>query len=671
MTLRSKFLVVFLLLVSVLYANYPNFLEFVPGLKSENVDFYKEKTATIQEALEALHALDLFLVDTEKEAIQVIGSDSSKVRALLEIDLFDDVFEDLKVVEEAGEYLLTSSTKNLTNIASDLNQLVLNAKRVEKVEFDTANSEILFFANEESLLFKNLEPIRSFIGDELDFFEDVEKNAYSSKKKDPNLLIHLGLDLKGGIYLDLGIDIDKIFENLAINLREDLTNYFLDEGIYFSDIELAEDKNSLNVYLASGQSFDWQQQEIQDLLGDFEIETEEEGIYRAFLAASKKTTIEENSLEQVINILNNRVNLLGVKEPSIQRKGEDAIVVQLPGQTDPARARNVIQQSAKLDFRMVEENISPDAPGDNLVFPYEQKDSLTGEIINIEEIVVEDRVILSGEMVKEARVAYSQTTAQPYVTIDFNSEGGRLFAAITEKNVGRSLAIILDGKVQSFPRINEAIYGGSAQITGDFSNQEAADLALVLRSGYLPTSLIINEERTVGASLGEDSIRASMIALLLGFVFVILLLLIYYQLAGLFCIFALLFNILIIFAALSYFQATLTLPGMAGIILTVGMAVDANILIFERIKEELGLNTNLHKAIGQGYQRSLWTILDANITTLLASLILFQFGTGPIKGFAVTLSIGIVASLFTSLFVSRFLFELFYKKAAKNQKLAI
>lgn len=671
MNLKSKFFAIILLLVSVLYANYPNFLEFIPGLKNDNELFYRQKIEVFQKSLDALHQLDLFLVDTEKKAIQIIGSDASKVQVLLEVDLFNEVFEDLDLIEQEGGYWITSSQKNLTNAASNLNQLALNAKRIDRIEFAESSSELLFFASKENILFKNLEPVRTFLGDDLDFFENIEKGAYSSKKKEPDLLINLGLDLKGGIYLDLGIDIDEIFENLAINLRENLTNYFLETGIYYSALDLVDDKTALNIYLATGQDFDWQQEKVQDLLGFYEIETIEAGNYRAFLPESEKKNIELSSLEQVINILNNRVNLLGVKEPSIQRKGEDSIIVQLPGQTDPARARSIIQQSAKLDFRLVEENISPDAPGDHLVFPYEQKDPLTGEILNIEEIVVKDRIIMSGEMVQAARVAYSSSTGQPYITIDFNSEGNSLFASITEKNVGKRLAIILDDKVQSFPRINEAIYGGNAQITGAFTNQEASDLALVLRSGSLPTSLIINEERTVGASLGEDSIRSSMIALLLGFVFVILLLLVYYQIAGLFCIFALIFNILIIFASLSYFQATLTLPGMAGIILTVGMAVDANILIFERIKEELELQTNLHKAVGQGFQRSLWTILDANITTLLASLILFQFGTGPIKGFAITLSIGITASLFTSLFVSRFLFEFFYRNAPKEKKLAI
>ena len=672
MNLRSKFVVIGLLFFGVIYANYPNFLEFIPGLKKEDNSFYYlQKIEVFQRSLQALQSLDLFLVDEEKKEISVIGTDTSSIKELQKIEFFSDLFSEVEIIQKEDNYFLTSNNKNLSNIAENFNNLVLNTKKIEKIEFHEENLEILFFAKEDKTLFKGLEPIRSFIGDDLDFFYNPNTKAYSSKKKDAELLISLGLDLKGGIYLDLGIELNKIFENLAINLREELRNYFLEEGVFFSELVLSNEKNSLDISLVGNQEINWDKEKLQALLGYFEIRKNQLGGYEAFLPVSQKSTIEAAAIDQVINILNNRVNLLGVKEPSIQKKGIDSIIVQLPGQADPARARSIIQQSAKLDFRLIIQNADPDTPGENLVLTYEQKDTITGEITSVEELVVADRVIMSGEMVKDAKVIYSQTTGQPYVAVDFNNTGASVFAKITKENVGGNLAIILDNKIQSYPRINEPIYGGSAQISGNFTSQEASDLALVLRSGSLPTSLIINEERTVGASLGEDSIRASMIALLLGFVIVILLLLIYYQLSGLFCIFALIFNILIIFACLSYFRATLTLPGMAGIILTVGMAVDANILIFERIKEEMATNNNLHKSIGQGYRRSLWTILDANITTLLAAAILFQFGTGPIKGFALTLSIGIIASLFTSLFVSRFLFELFYRKTSKEKKISI
>ena len=672
MGLRSKFIVIFLLFAGVLYVNYPNFLEFIPGLKKDSSALYQEKARSFQSALSLLHSLDLFLVDKENNRIAVIGTDPSAVLELASLDLFSEFFQNLETWHQEDSYFLLfkQNTKNVTAIAADLNDLISYAKKITKIEFFAGTSEIGFFAQEGELLFEGTEPIRSFLANELDWLYNPELKFYSSKEKDPKLLVNLGLDLKGGIYLDLDLQLEPIFENLAKNLREDLRGYFLENNIFFLNIELAVDRSSLNILLTPNQEVDWQTQDIQQILSDFVIEDQGKGVFLAKIPDDKKDIIQASALDQVVNILNNRIDLLGVKEPTIQKKGKNSIVVQLPGQSDPARARKIIQQSAKLEFRFVVENANPEYPEENLVLVYEQKDTQSGEILSVERIVVEDIVVLSGERVKDARVSYSQTTGVPYVTLTFNSQGADIFGEITAKNVGRNLAIVLDDKIQSYPRINEAIYGGNAQITGNFSNKEASDLALVLRSGSLPTSLVINEERTVGASLGEDSIRSSMIALLLGFIFVILLLLCYYRLAGLFCIFALIFNILIIFAALSYFQATLTLPGMAGIILTVGMAVDANILIFERIKEELA-STNLHKAIGQGFQRSLWTILDANITTLLASIILFYFGTGPIKGFAVTLSIGIVASLFTSLFVSRFLFEFFYRTAPKEQKLSI
>ena len=484
------------------------------------------------------------------------------------------------------------------------------------------------------------------------------------------LLISLGLDLKGGIYLDLSINTEELFENLLKNLREDLNVYFSENGIFVLDMRVIDERN-LEIRLDPSQEVDWQSDKLSSYLSNTNIQPQGEGVFLATLGSAEINKIKEKTLEQVINTLNNRIDQLGVKEPSIQKKGDDSVIVQLPGQTDPARARRIIQQSAKLEFRFVVENLEPENAGNNLVLISEVKDEKTGEVLGTNQVVVEDRVVLGGELIREARVSFSQNTGLPYVTLVFNSKGATAFGEITEKNVGRRLAVILDNKVQSSPVIQEAIYGGNAQISGSFTNKEASDLALVLRSGSLPTSLVINQERTVGASLGEDSVRNSMLALAFGFLLIILLILGYYRISGAFCIVALVFNILFIFAALSYFEATLTLPGMAGIILTVGMAVDANILIFERIKEELKKIPSSQAAIQRGFELSRWTILDANITTLLAAGILFYFGTGPIKGFSITLSIGILASLFTSLFVTRFLFEVFYLRSFKAKKVSI
>ena len=672
MNLRYKFIVILLLLLAILYANYPNFLELLPDKQNSNLAFYQQKEKELQSSLQDLHNLNLFIVEKENNKILVVGADLEEVETLQSNLLLNRFFKDYEIKEEASKvYLYWSGDENdLVKNAEQLNNLVLNAKKIESITFQRDNSQLFFAVKDDSQISLNEEPIKTFLADDLDWVYDFIAAGYSSRLKKADLLISLGLDLKGGIYLDLDLDLDTLLSNVLKNLAVDLRNYFNEQSIFLLNLEVI-DSRSLQVRLDPSEVIDWQSEELDNYLNAFEVIPEGEGLFTIAISQTEIARIQQDAIDQVINTLNNRIDLLGVKEPSIQKKGDNSIVVQLPGQTDPARARRVIQQSAKLEFRFVVENGDPENPENNLVLNYEVKDSGTGAIINVEQVVVEDIVMLAGDVIREARVIFSNTTGLPYVSIDFDSKGAADFAELTEKNVGRQLAIILDNKIQSYPVIQEAIYGGQAQITGSFSNKEASDLALVLRSGSLPTSLVINEERTVGASLGEDSVRDSVTALLFGFLLVILLLAIYYQLSGLFCIFALLFNILFIFAALSYFKATLTLPGMAGIILTVGMAVDANILIFERIKEELKQTSNIKQAVKLGFSRSSWTIVDANVTTLLAAAILFYFGTGPIKGFSVTLSIGIIASLFSSLFITRFFFELFYLRKLKVIKLSI
>ena len=672
MNLRYKFIVILLLLLAILYANYPNFLELLPDKQNSNLAFYQQKEKELQSSLQDLHNLNLFIVDKENNKILVVGAGLEEVKTLQSNLLLNRFFKDYEIKEEASKvYLYWSGAENdLVKNAEQLNNLVLNAKKIESIAFQKDNSQLFFAVKDDSQISSNEEPIKTFLADDLDWVYDFIAAGYSSRLKKADLLISLGLDLKGGIYLDLDLDLDTLLSNVLKNLAVDLRNYFNEQSIFLLNLEVI-DSRSLQVRLDPNEVIDWQSEELDNYLNAFEVIPEGEGLFTIAISQTEIARIQQDAIDQVINTLNNRIDLLGVKEPSIQKKGDNSIVVQLPGQTDPARARRVIQQSAKLEFRFVVENGDPENPENNLVLNYEVKDSGTGAIINVEQVVVEDIVMLAGDVIREARVIFSNATGLPYVSITFDSKGAADFAELTEKNVGRQLAIILDNKIQSYPVIQEAIYGGQAQITGSFSNKEASDLALVLRSGSLPTSLVINEERTVGASLGEDSVRDSVTALLFGFLLVILLLAIYYQLSGLFCIFALLFNILFIFAALSYFKATLTLPGMAGIILTVGMAVDANILIFERIKEELKQTSNIKQAVKLGFSRSSWTIVDANVTTLLAAAILFYFGTGPIKGFSVTLSIGIIASLFSSLFITRFFFELFYLRKLKVIKLSI
>ncbi len=672
MQLRYKFVVILLLFLAIVYANYPNVWELIPGLRQDNTVFYKEKEKNIRLALKSLHELQLFLVEKEKGRIQAIGTNASFLQSLTKQHLIGGFFENFTIKEEEGKTYLypTDSKKSISELAEQFNRLSLNSKKIDSVEYQVEKQQLFFSLQNNRLLTPISEPVKTFLADELDWVYDAALGGYSSRKKKSDLLISLGLDLQGGIYLDLSLNTEELFENLLKNLREDLNSYFSENSIFVLGIQIVDNRN-LEIRLDPSQEIDWQGDKLSSYLNNVSIQEQGEGVFLATLGDAEVSRIQKRTLEQVINTLNNRIDQLGVKEPSIQQKGEDSVIVQLPGQTDPARARRIIQQSAKLEFRFVVDNSDSENPGNNLVLISEIKDEKTGEILGTNQIVVEDRVVLGGELIREARVSFSQTTGLPYVTLVFNSKGAKVFGEITAKNIGRRLAVILDNKVQSSPTIQEAIYGGNAQITGSFTNKEASDLALVLRSGSLPASLIINQERTVGASLGEDSVRDSMLALVFGFLLIILLILGYYRISGAFCIVALVFNILFIFAALSYFEATLTLPGMAGIILTVGMAVDANILIFERIKEELKKAHNLQTAIQRGFELSRWTILDANITTLLAAGILFYFGTGPIKGFSITLSIGILASLFTSLFVTRFLFEVFYLRNFKAKKVSI
>ena len=364
---------------------------------------------------------------------------------------------------------------------------------------------------------------------------------------------------------------------------------------------------------------------------------------------------KKDAPERALEIISNRVNQFGVSEPVIHRQGVDEIVVQLPGVTDRERALELIGRTALLEFNLVSDD------------PQKLKDALDGKVVtgyelkelNKEKLLVAKKAALTGEYLVDASVEYSQQTfGQPYVSLEFDSKGAGAFDKITGDNVGRRLAIVLDGNVHSAPRINERISGGRAQISGSFSQEEANDLAIVLRAGALPAPIIIEEERTVGPSLGRDSIRKGVRSVLIGGIAVVAFMAAYYLFAGLVANFTLLLNLIIIMGALAYFKATLTLPGIAGIVLTIGMAVDANVLIFERIREELRLGKHLLSAITSGYKKAFLTILDSNLTTLITAIILFQFGTGPVKGFAMTLSIGILASMFTALVVTRVILEL-------------
>ncbi|MGB2600508.1 MAG: protein translocase subunit SecD [Candidatus Omnitrophota bacterium] len=364
--------------------------------------------------------------------------------------------------------------------------------------------------------------------------------------------------------------------------------------------------------------------------------------------------------QRALEVIRNRIDQFGVLEPVIQLQGNNRLLVQLPGVTDRERAKEIIGRTAHLEFKLVSDDpeLLKKAMNGEVVEGYEIKETATRDDKK-ETLLVETDAVLTGDMLVDATTEFSQQGfGQPYVSLELNDKGADIFADVTGRNVGKRLAIVLDNEVQTAPVIRERIPSGRAQITGNFSLEESKDIALILRAGALPAPVNIIEERSVGPALGKDSVQKGIQAIVIGGICVLAFMAIYYLFAGLIADFALILNIFIITGALSYFGATLTLPGIAGLVLTIGMAVDANVLIFERIREESRLGKSLRAAIHAGYDKAFWTILDANVTTLITALILFQFGTGPIRGFATTLSIGILASMFTALVVTRLILDI-------------
>jgi preprotein translocase subunit SecD len=393
------------------------------------------------------------------------------------------------------------------------------------------------------------------------------------------------------------------------------------------------------------------------------------------LLQNAKERIMKMSADQALETIRNRIDQFGVSEPEIRPQEDNRILVQLPGIKDSKRAIELIGKTALLEFKLVDEEhsvedaLKGDIPAGSEILYEDSIDRKTGRKTQVP-YLLKKRTLLTGEYITDARVQIDNMYNEPYVSLSFDARGARLFEQITGDNIKKRLAIVLDNKVNSAPVIQDKISGGRAQITGRFTTDEARDLAIVLRAGALPAPVTILEERTVGPSLGKDSIEMGFKSVLIGGLAVVLFMAIYYALAGLIADLALLLNVFFIMAGLAFFGATLTLPGIAGIILTIGMAVDANVLIFERIREESRIGKTPRSAIEAGFDKAFVTILDSNVTTLIAGLILFQFGTGPVRGFAVTLSIGIVTSVFTAVFVSRILFDYLYVQR-KMRKLSI
>lgn len=483
--------------------------------------------------------------------------------------------------------------------------------------------------------------------------------------------LHLGLDLQGGMHLVLGVDVDKAVESRVDGIVDQVETELKEKDIIFKRVARAgNDRLVIVVYdEEAGRQVDAFMGEGG--FGDLEpltLETTGGYIEKYFRFSSDAVaSIKDNAVKQALETLRNRIDQFGVSETVLQRQGSDRILVQLPGVKDPKRAVALLGKTALLEFKMVADNVDPVAaakgvlpPGTRLLYE-RQVDRRSGAVSQIP-VVVFDKTVLTGDLVSDAQVRIDPRFNEPYVSIDFNAVGAKRFDQITAANVNRRMAIVLDDTVYSAPVIRERISGGSAQISGSFDEQEATDLAIVLRAGSLPAPVTILENRTVGPSLGLDSIQRGILSVIIGGIALVVVMALYYHLAGVVANLALVLNLVFIMAMLSLFKASLTLPGIGGIVLTLGMAVDANVLIYERIREELRLGKSARNALDAGYSKAFLTIMDANITTLIAALVLFQFGTGPVKGFAVTLSIGIVASLFTAIFVSRVIFDFFLER---------
>ena len=499
-------------------------------------------------------------------------------------------------------------------------------------------------------------------------FVENDNNFLLSKK------VNLGLDLQGGSYLLLEVDSQPVvkqkLQNKLISLRKalrdekikykelKLTKKAINFKILEDDIQRFDDffldkKNLINVYYDRYRSheMDYSIKDLGDLFPEHDLVT---------ITYTKFGLIEikNSTLDQSLEIVRKRIDEVGTKDPTIIRRGNDRILIELPGLDDPNRIKKLLGKTANLTFRLVSDT----------------EDNFGSELMSFEnsenQLNVGKRVIVSGDNLTNAKPTLDNQTNQAVVSFTFDRVGAKKFGRTTTDNVGKQLAIILDNKIVSAPVIREPILSGTGQITGNFTFQSATDLALLLRSGALPAPLTIIEERTVGPDLGEDSIKAGSISLAIGFLLVIIYMIFKYRQLGIIADLALIINLILLIGILTILEATLTLPGIAGIILTVGMAVDANVLIFERIKEEIKIEKSTIHAFAMGYQKAQSAVLDANITTLISAIILFFLGSGPVKGFAVTLGIGILTTLFCAYFFARHLSSIYVMKN-KNKQIVI
>ncbi len=532
-----------------------------------------------------------------------------------------------------------------------------------------------------------------------------------------NWRLNLGLDLQGGIHLVMGVDVNKALKDKADAISEEMKDYLKQKGVKVISASRIEGTDRIKLVVEKG-DFEKTKDIIRRDYTNLKIKSRNSDSGEFILEYTDRYTkfVKDNAVDQAIKTIRNRVDEFGVSEPTISRFGESSILIQLPGMKDPDRAKSLIGKTAQLEFKIVDdesdfmaklaqnlpEGIQSEQDGyegkGGKIVRYtflKSKDKkkleefLKGKVPKDHQVLFQKytqklqtwyrtfylfkKTALTGDYIIDANVQIQRDNNRPYVSLTFNRKGAEIFERVTKQNVKKRMAIILDNQVISAPVIQQRIAGGRAQITlGALKSyqellQEAKDLALVLRAGALPAPVTLQEERTVGPTLGKDSIRKGIKSIIIGMVLVVVFMAFYYNLSGVLADIALLFNIIITLAIMALFNATLTLPGLAGILLTVGMAVDANVLILERVREEIRSNKMVKAAIERGYSKAFWTIFDANITTFIAALVLMEYGSGPIKGFAVTLSIGILSSMYTAIVLTRLVYDyLIYKKGIKR-----
>lgn len=485
----------------------------------------------------------------------------------------------------------------------------------------------------------------------------------------PSDKIHMGLDLKGGMHLLLSLDTTRLMEHMVDRKFNQLKDGMIREGIRFVGL----DKKSTGIAVVVKAD---QKEKFYNLLGKelpelkvASTKTEADNLSLDLTFPDKEIMgLKDNAVSQALETIRNRIDQFGVTEPVIVKQGENEILVQLPGIKDPERALELIGRTAQLEFKLVDEANASKAgsgtvpEGDELLM-LKQKNKSTG-VTTTTPILLKKQTLLTGDMLTDARVKTGggQLGHDVYVALEFSGEGARIFEKVTGENVGKQLAIVLDNTVYSAPVIKDRIGGGRAVIEGSFTLEEAKDLAIVLRAGALPAPVKVIQNITIGPTLGEDSIRNGIRATVVGGIFVLAFMIIYYKKSGIVADIALMLNLIYLLGAFSAFRATMTLPGIAGIALTMGMGVDSNVLIFERIREELKLGKTVRAAVDSGFEKAWVAIFDSHITTLITTVILFLFGTGPIKGFAVTLCIGVIINLFTAVFGSKAIFDWIVKR---------